>query len=130
MNLRKKPINELSDAECKSLLVGDKLRYRDISVGVRTDVLGSSMPSAQAVWGATVGERIDTLRLECGWSQDVLAKKTGLDKKNVQRHILNRAEPNPNTLKLYADAFNRELRRPINVADLLDKSRKSPKSPR
>ncbi len=65
-----------------------------------------------------VGERIDALRNECGWSFDKLAAKTGFDKKLVLGHIKKGKGATLRTLKMYADAFSKELKRIISVADI------------
>jgi hypothetical protein len=62
-----------------------------------------------------IGSNIDRLRKECGWSFDKLASETGIDKKLVHSHIRGKHKPNPNTLGVYAQAFNRKLHRPITA---------------
>ncbi len=64
------------------------------------------------------GQNIDRLRRECGWSFDELEKQTGLEKKLILSHVNSSRMPRPSTLKLYADAFTRALRRPVTVTDL------------
>jgi DNA-binding XRE family transcriptional regulator len=55
---------------------------------------------------------------ECGWSDNQLAEKTGIDKKSIVSHRLGRRKPNPKTLKEYAQAFSRELNRSITANQL------------
>jgi len=64
-----------------------------------------------------LGRNIDKYRMECGWSYDDLAKSSGIDKKLILRHVQG-AGAYPNTLKLYADTFTKQLGRIIKVADL------------
>jgi len=66
----------------------------------------------------TTGQRIKTLRNECGWSQEDCANETTLDKKQVQRHESDTNKPTPKTLKRYADAFSKKLGRLVSVAEL------------
>ncbi len=77
----------------------------------------SSSPTPK-VYKTKIGENIGRFRKECGWSFDVLADKTGIDKKLILGHINDGKGAQVRTLKTYADAFTKELRRPITVADL------------
>lgn len=65
-----------------------------------------------------IGKNIDRLRNECGWSFAKLAKKTGIDKKLILSHVNRGAKPHPKTMKEYAQAFAKELNRPITANDL------------
>jgi hypothetical protein len=65
-----------------------------------------------------LGRNIDRLRKECGWSFDKLAKKTGLDKKLILGHVNEGKGAYPKTIKVYADAFARDLNRTVEVAEL------------
>ena len=60
-----------------------------------------------------IGQNIDKLRRESGWSYEKLADATGIDKKLVLSHVHGRHKPNPSTLKEYAQAFSRSLSRSI-----------------
>jgi hypothetical protein len=60
---------------------------------------------------------IDRLRRECGWSLNDCERWTGLDKKLIRGHI-NGKSARPRTLKKYAQAFSRELKRPVAVSEL------------
>ncbi len=71
-------------------------------------------PSAQV----RTGQNIDRLRKECGWSFDVLADKTGIDKKLTLSHVNKGTKPGPRIMKEYAQAFTKELGRQVSVADL------------
>jgi DNA-binding XRE family transcriptional regulator len=62
-------------------------------------------------------QNIKRLRLECGWSLNDLADKTGLDKKLIIGHEKGKGIQ-PKTLRIYADAFTRELERKVPVAEL------------
>ena len=89
------------------------LALLDIQIDGRRPV-----PKVQAAKVATTGSKIKRLRVECGWSQNVLATKTGLDKKQIQRHENDRVKPTPATMKVYADAFAKDLKRPISALDI------------
>jgi hypothetical protein len=65
-----------------------------------------------------IGRNIDRLKTECGWSLDVLADKTGIDKKLVHSHVHGKHKPNPKTLKEYAQAFTKQLGRQITANNL------------
>jgi ribosome-binding protein aMBF1 (putative translation factor) len=65
-----------------------------------------------------LGQNIDRLRKECGWSFDKLADMTGIDKKQILSHVNKGTKPQPRILKEYAQAFTRELDRKITAADL------------
>ena len=65
-----------------------------------------------------IGQNIDALRLECGWSFDKLAEETGIDKKLILSHVNKGAKPIPRILKEYAQAFSKKLGRNIIAPDL------------
>jgi hypothetical protein len=87
-----------------------------IKLATRTFELDT--PGPAKVYPTAVGRNIDRLRKECGWSFDVLAEKTGLDKKLTLGHVNEGKGTRPNTLKIYADAFAKRLNRPVTVAEL------------
>jgi hypothetical protein len=65
-----------------------------------------------------LGPNIDRLREECGWSFDKLSEKTGLDRRLIIGHAREGKGARVSTLKVYAEAFSRELGRRISVTDL------------
>jgi len=67
---------------------------------------------------SVLGRNINKLRRECGWSFDVLAEKTGIDKKLILGHVNDGKPAVVRTLKTYADTFAKGLDRPITVAEL------------
>jgi hypothetical protein len=79
-----------------------------------------SVPSITAAQNepTSFGRNINRLRKECGWSFDRLAEATGLDKKLILGHVKDGRGAYPRTLKTYADAFTKELKRPIKPDDL------------
>jgi DNA-binding XRE family transcriptional regulator len=79
---------------------------------------GSKSTSLVTTVSMCIGHNIDKLRKECGWSYDVLAGKTGIDKKAILSHVHGKSKPNPRTKKEYAQAFAKELNRPITANDL------------
>jgi DNA-binding XRE family transcriptional regulator len=76
--------------------------------------------SINAAAGAKVriGQNIQKLRKECFWSLDTLAHKTGIDKKAILSHVHGKSKPNPGTQREYAQAFTKELNRPITANNL------------
>ena len=62
---------------------------------------------------------IDRLRRECGWSFNGLSKASGIDKGAILRHIHAGSRAKPRTVKAYAEAFSRQLRRIITPDHLL-----------
>jgi hypothetical protein len=79
-----------------------------------------SVPSITAAQNepTSLGRNINRLRKECGWSFDRLAEATGLDKKLILGHVNAGRGTHPRTLKTYAEAFTKELKRPIKPDDL------------
>jgi len=67
---------------------------------------------------SAIAQNIEKLRRECGWSFDQLAAKTGIDKKLVLSHVQGKHRPVPRTQREYAQAFSKELNRPITANDL------------
>jgi hypothetical protein len=67
----------------------------------------------------TVGRNIDALRKECGWTLEQLSDKTGIDIRQIERHIYQRQSAQAKSLKDYAEAFTKKLRRTVTVAELL-----------
>jgi hypothetical protein len=65
-----------------------------------------------------LGSNINRLRKECGWTYDDLENRTGIDKTLIIGHVNHGKGAHPSTLKTYADAFTRELKRTITVTDL------------
>ena len=65
-----------------------------------------------------IGQNIDRLRKESGWSYDDLAAETGIDKKLILSHVNKGARPIPRILREYAQAFSKRLERKIIVPDL------------
>jgi hypothetical protein len=78
----------------------------------------SKPTNSVAIAKLRIGQNIDKLRRECGWSFDQLAEKTGIDKKATLSHRHGKHKPNPRTLKVYAQAFSKELNRPITANNL------------
>jgi ribosome-binding protein aMBF1 (putative translation factor) len=78
----------------------------------------SAPTNAAADLKMRIGQNIEKLKKECGWSADKLADKTGIDKKSILSHMHGKSKPNPKTLKEYAQAFSKELNRPITANKL------------
>ena len=64
-----------------------------------------------------LSRNLEKLRVECGWTFEMLAEKTGLDRSTVLQHSKG-STPRPQTLKLYALAFSKALGRAFTPADL------------
>jgi len=86
----------------------------------RLSQLPVGAPQSQA--GIRIGQNIKKLRKECGWSQDQLEAKSGVDKKQIGSHERGKSKPQPRIAKLYADAFSKALDRRITVNDLEQKA--------
>ena len=67
-----------------------------------------------------VGQNIERLRFETGFSYEKLAFRMGVERKTVWANASGRTMPRPETLKLYADVFSEELGRPVSVAEIRD----------
>jgi len=65
-----------------------------------------------------IGQNIGKFRDECNWTYDVLAAKTGIDRKQIISHVQGRVKPRPKTLEEYAEAFTKKLGRKIAPTDL------------
>jgi DNA-binding XRE family transcriptional regulator len=64
-----------------------------------------------------IGKKIKELRKECAMSFDELAQAIGIDKKQLVLHAEGRARPRPRTLREYAQAFTKILKRQVSPAD-------------
>ena len=99
-----------------------KRRVQKTDVGPAPIAVGLRPPPGQITQAAPaqskIGHNIDKYRKECGWSVDMLASKTGIDKNAILDHINKNAKPRPKTLKEYADAFSRCLGERVKVSDL------------
>jgi hypothetical protein len=98
-------------------------RVREMNTSTAADALSSDPLSAPSMTAAQnkptlLGRNINRLRKECGWSFDQLAEATGLDKKLILGHVNDGRGAYPRTLKTYADAFTKGLKRPIKPDDL------------
>ena len=67
-----------------------------------------------------VGQNIERLRLEIGFSYEKLASRMGVERKTVGANARGQTMPRPQTLKLYADVFSGELGRPVSVEEIRD----------
>jgi hypothetical protein len=83
------------------------------SAAGRTEISSAAKPSK-----SNVGRNIDRLRTDCGWSFNDLAERTLLEKKLILGHVNKGKGIRPNTLRLYADAFTKELGRKVTATDL------------
>lgn len=114
----------LESSQRESQRVDDLHRRRlallDIQIERAKAIAPAETKLSQAAKAPNVGQRIDALRLKCGWTQEELAEETGrLGAKQVHRHISGKAKPHPSTLKLYADTFTRGLKRPVSIDELV-----------
>jgi len=105
---------------CKVMEAESVQREFDDSLVVK-HVLVSAVPDPLAP--LTTAGQIQKLRLECNWTIEVLARKTGFDEKTVKRHLSGNAMPRLGNLAIYQQAFSKVLNRQI----LIDKT--PPKRP-
>ncbi len=84
------------------------------SSGKTAQSAGSKSSNATTV----IGQNIDRLRKECGWSLTKLAEETGIDKKSIISHVNKGTRPVPRLLREYAQAFSKALGRTIIAPDL------------
>ena len=89
-------------------------RGTDIAKGSKQQELQGDRPPS--VVG--VGQNIDRLRLENGFSYEELASLMGVERKTVWANASGRTIPRPQTLKLYADVFSEGLDRPVSVSEI------------
>jgi DNA-binding XRE family transcriptional regulator len=64
-----------------------------------------------------IGDYIDILRIEAGITQERLAELTGINIRNVQKHIAGHATPSRLTCNLYNHAFCKLLNRSIDISN-------------
>ena len=107
--------DDLPPAKARGSLKAEWEDHFDIEIGrlERQESQQISKVSAKAA-----AQNIQKLSMECGWSLRMLAKKTGLDEKQVRSHLNGKTAPRPQTLKVYADAFAKALQRSVTVLDL------------
>ena len=91
-------------------------RGTDIAKGSKQQELQRDRPPS----GVGVGQNIERLRFEIGFSYEKLATRMGVERKTVQANASGRTRPRPQTLKLYADVFSEELGRPVSVEEIRD----------
>jgi ribosome-binding protein aMBF1 (putative translation factor) len=72
----------------------------------------------EAALAERIGKNIAKFKKECSWSFETLAAKTGIDRTTSLSHVHGKSKPHPKTLKEYAQAFSKELKRQITVNDL------------
>ena len=89
-------------------------RGTDIAKGSKQQELQVDRPRSVAA----VGQNIERLRLEIGFSYEKLASRMGVQRKTVGANARGQTMPRPQTLKLYADEFSEELGRPVSVAEI------------
>lgn len=66
----------------------------------------------------SIGEQIRQYRKDCRWTQDDLAEKTGIDKKTIVSHELDRTKKmRYKTRGEYEQAFTKKLNRSIILKD-------------
>ena len=75
-------------------------------------------PAAKATKKRGIGNGLNRLREECGWTLYRLAKETGLDKNLVLDHVNNGKGCSLSSQQKYLDVFSQALGRKISVADL------------
>jgi len=63
----------------------------------------------------TIAAQLQRLRLECNWTIEKLAAKTGFDEKTVKRHLSGRVSPRLGNLTIYQQAFSKALKREVVI---------------
>lgn len=76
-------------------------------------------PKAADAERKRIGQNISKYMADCRLNAEKLARKLGIDAKEVREHIHGKHRPNPDTLDLYAQCFSKELKKPIKPSDLL-----------
>jgi hypothetical protein len=72
-------------------------------------------PAPAAPPEETIAAQLQRLRLECKWTIEKLAAKTGFDETTVKRHLSGRASPRLGNLTLYERAFAKALKREVVI---------------
>jgi hypothetical protein len=65
-----------------------------------------------------LASQIQRLRLECKWSIEVLAAKTGFDNRTVGRHLSGETKPHLRNIGTYEQAFSKALKREVVINNL------------
>ena len=63
----------------------------------------------------TIAAQLQRLRMECNWTIEKLAAKTGFDEKTVKRHLSGRVSPRLGNLTIYQQAFSKALKREVVI---------------
>ena len=96
---------ERHDLECEVALFDAEARFESRYSHWHAEALDKISGMA----GNDIGRRIRELRERCGWSQDVLAEKTGLAKSSISEHENGKSRPNRKALLYYSQALSKEL---------------------
>jgi DNA-binding XRE family transcriptional regulator len=78
------------------------------------------MGRTKAAPGGLLGNTLQSLRHECGWTIKKLAQGIGVHPKSVADHLHGETSPKPCNLESYAKVFSVELERTITAAELLN----------
>jgi len=73
------------------------------------------VPESLTAQVETIAKQIQKLRLECNWTIEKLAAKTGFDEKTVKRHLSGRMMPRLGNLTVYEQAFSKALNRQVVI---------------
>lgn len=87
----------------------------------------SERPTFSGMAGNDIGQRIRKLRERCGWSQDILAEKTGLAKSSISEHENGKKKPNGKALGYYMQTFGKELNIVLQLPGLEEPDRSEQK---
>lgn len=63
----------------------------------------------------TIGQQLEKLRLECGWSAEELAERVDITPRSVYRHLSDEDRPSKLNLAKYARAFTQHLERTVVI---------------
>jgi hypothetical protein len=66
----------------------------------------------------SIASQIQRLRLECKWSIETLAAKTGFDDRTVRRHLSGETKPHLRNIGTYEQAFSKALKREVVIDNM------------
>jgi hypothetical protein len=72
-------------------------------------------PGEGAAKTQTIGQQIDALRLDCGWTAEYLAERVEITPRSVYRHISDADRPSKLNLAKYQRVFSQQLERKVVI---------------
>jgi len=111
------PVDRLVLVDRRAASVPDSLRLID---EMGAELPESSTPAIELLASSSaesLGQQVRRLRLDCGWSIDVLADKVGVNRSTVIRHENNKLLPSDLNRRKYEAVFKEQLGRSIALTD-------------